>query len=76
MRIYGTQWYGIAVLNVAWWAASGRKQRAASDIDISIRVCGLVCVASFIIKVLNIYTYSIYICVCVSVWVIGRKNSD
>lgn len=36
--------YTISLLNTAWWTASGRTQRAASDIDISICVWTCVCV--------------------------------
>lgn len=60
--------YSISVLNVAWWTASGRKQKAASDIDVSICVWTCVCVSIFIIKVVYIHIH------CMSVRVIERKT--
>lgn len=55
--------YTISLLNIAWWTASGRKQRAASDIDISICVWTCVCVSIFIIKVLFIHIQC-GVCMC------------
>lgn len=61
--------YTISLLNTAWWTASGRTQRAASDIDISICVWTCVCVFPSLLLKFSLYTYSVvYVCV------MERKN--